>query len=205
MKEKRKIETLALTAVGKFGSTERALKTFSAAVWQDRLLVRHVLMPFLEAAEQELRAQDQTSGADDKGQGSHVDRAQPQDGPRGHRANDEKSIQSVLRGPSSSTESSGQKSKWPLSPSRLRARLVARTVTAQTIFERCRTADGRTWASIGAHELDGMSRDGALARIVKARIGVLSSAHRFKTIPELMSAAAFEECRNKSMEIENAA
>jgi hypothetical protein len=59
-----------------------------------------------------------------------------------------------------------------------------------------KTADGTDWAQVGAHELDGMDRDGAMARAVKARIGVLTNEDRFRKIGDLMTAKQFEEVAN---------
>lgn len=56
-----------------------------------------------------------------------------------------------------------------------------------------KTSDGTDWAQIGAHELDGMDRDGAMARAVKARIGVLTNEDRFRTVGDLMTAKQFNE------------
>lgn len=56
-----------------------------------------------------------------------------------------------------------------------------------------KTADGTDWANVGAHELDGMDRDGALARAVKARIGVLTNEDRFRKVGDLMTAKQFNE------------
>lgn len=56
-----------------------------------------------------------------------------------------------------------------------------------------KTSDGTDWAQIGAHELDGMDRDGAMARAVKARIGILTNEDRFRTVGDLMTAKQFEE------------
>lgn len=56
-----------------------------------------------------------------------------------------------------------------------------------------KTADNTDWADVGAHELDGMDRDGAMARAVKARIGVLTNEDRFRTVGDLMTAKQFNE------------
>lgn len=55
------------------------------------------------------------------------------------------------------------------------------------------TADGTDWADVGAHELDGMDRDGALARAVKGKIGVLTNEDRFRKVGDLMTAKQFNE------------
>lgn len=60
------------------------------------------------------------------------------------------------------------------------------------------TSDGRDWASVGAHELDGMVRDGVLAQAIKNKLGVLSNSQRFKTIGELMNAESFERARGEA-------
>lgn len=62
------------------------------------------------------------------------------------------------------------------------------------------TSDGKDWADVGAHELDGMDRDGALARALKDRIGVLSNSDRFKSLGELLTSKAFNEARDNVRE-----
>lgn len=77
------------------------------------------------------------------------------------------------------------------------ASVVIKTKLAQSVLDRVKTSDGRAWGDVGAHELDGMERDGALAQAVKSHIGVLSNAQRFKTIRELMNAETFEAIRSQ--------
>jgi hypothetical protein len=57
------------------------------------------------------------------------------------------------------------------------------------------TSDGRDWATVGAHELIGMDRDGKLASAIKDRLGALSNAQQVKPIGELMTRAIFNEVR----------
>lgn len=76
------------------------------------------------------------------------------------------------------------------------ASLAAKNTLAQSVFDRARTADGRAWGDVGAHELNGMERDGALAKAIKSKLGVLSNQQRFMTIRELMRPESFEQARN---------
>jgi len=70
--------------------------------------------------------------------------------------------------------------------------VAIKTKLAEAVFER-RTSDGRAWGNVGAHELDGMSRDGALAKVLKDKIGVLSNSQRFMKVRELISPEKFEQ------------
>ncbi len=72
-----------------------------------------------------------------------------------------------------------------------------KTRLAQTVLDRVKTSDGRAWGDVGAHELDGMGRDGAMAEALKSHIGVLSNAQRFLTVRELVNAETFEAIRSK--------
>jgi hypothetical protein len=72
-----------------------------------------------------------------------------------------------------------------------------KTKLAQTVLDRIKTSDGRAWGDVGAHELDGMSRDGALAQAIKDHIGMLSNTQRFKTIRELVKPETFDAIRSK--------
>lgn len=58
-------------------------------------------------------------------------------------------------------------------------------VAAHTALDRYRTSDGRAWGVVGVHELDGMSRDGAIASAVKSHLGALSNTQRFMTLRDL--------------------
>lgn len=58
-----------------------------------------------------------------------------------------------------------------------------------------KTSDGRDWARVGAHELDGMDRDGELARAVKSELGTLTNKQRFLDLGELMTPKSFNEIR----------
>jgi len=73
------------------------------------------------------------------------------------------------------------------------AQVVQRAVDA--IRFKHLTSDGRDWAEVGAHELYGMDRDGALARVIKDRLGVLSNEQKFKPLGELMTPMVFNEVR----------
>ena len=76
--------------------------------------------------------------------------------------------------------------------------LGVRNVLAQSVFDRVKTNDGRAWGDVGAHELDGMSRDGAFAMALKNKIGTLSNAQRFMTVRELITVDKFEQARNEA-------
>lgn len=65
-------------------------------------------------------------------------------------------------------------------------------MVAKTVLDKIKTHDGRVWGDIGAHELDGMHRDGVMAQAIKNKIGVLTNSHRFKTVRELLKPHEFE-------------
>jgi hypothetical protein len=71
---------------------------------------------------------------------------------------------------------------------------------AKTVLDTCKTHDGRPWGDVGAHELDSLSRDGALAKAIQNKIGPLSNSQRFKTIRELLSAEQFDAARKSARE-----
>lgn len=76
--------------------------------------------------------------------------------------------------------------------------IALKTDLANTVLDRVKTSDGRAWGDVGAHELDGMDRDGALARAVKAHLGVLLNKQRFMKVRDLVSPATFEKIRSET-------
>lgn len=77
------------------------------------------------------------------------------------------------------------------------ASVAIKTKLAQSALDRVHTSDGRPWGDVGAHELDGMGRDGALAQALKNHLGSLSNTQRFKTIRDLVNPETFEAIRSK--------
>ena len=79
-----------------------------------------------------------------------------------------------------------------------RAQVISRVVSAAVAAVRFKalTSDGRDWAEVGAHELYGMARDGALASAIVDRLGVLTNEQRFKSLGELISPKVFNEVRS---------
>lgn len=72
------------------------------------------------------------------------------------------------------------------SPAFRRAAAGVAKAVAITVLDLTKTSDGRAWGDVGAHELDGMARDGAIARAVRARLGILTNEQRFKPLRELI-------------------
>lgn len=64
---------------------------------------------------------------------------------------------------------------------------------ALTVLDTRKTSTGQPWGDVGAHELDGMDRDGTIARAVKGKLGPLTNEQRFKTLRELMTPALFDK------------
>lgn len=78
------------------------------------------------------------------------------------------------------------------------ASVAVKTKLAWSVLNnKYKTSDGHAWGDIGAHELDGMSRDGVLAQAIKSHIGELSNSQRFKTVSELVNAETFEAIRRE--------
>lgn len=63
----------------------------------------------------------------------------------------------------------------------------------------CITSDGRDWAQVGAHELDGMQRDGSLARRIKDKLGVLTNAQKFMPIGEIITPELFRQAQKEAL------
>lgn len=61
----------------------------------------------------------------------------------------------------------------------------------QGLIELKKTTDGRPWGSVGWHELDGMDRDGAIARLVKRNVN--PPRNQFAMLRTFVSNKQFEE------------
>jgi hypothetical protein len=61
----------------------------------------------------------------------------------------------------------------------------------QGLLELKKTTDGRAWGSVGWHELDGMDRDGAIARLVKQQVN--PPRDQFSPLRSFVSNKQFEE------------
>lgn len=72
------------------------------------------------------------------------------------------------------------------------AAAIAKRVGAAMI-DSMKTSDGRVWGDVGAHELDGMVRDGAIAGLIKSKLGRLSNAQRFMPLRQLIKPDEFEQ------------
>jgi hypothetical protein len=134
----RFIESLAREMVHVHGSAEKSISTFAKSVWEEKNLVRFLLMPYLINAEQELRAA-KSNGDMSKDQLWDDHRTQPNDGGRGQPRHADKATVSVPRSPSAS---------------QLRASAEVHRMSAKTILDICKTRDGRAWGSIKLFELE---------------------------------------------------
>lgn len=76
-------------------------------------------------------------------------------------------------------------------PRKLAALAASQEVVKRGYLILMKTSDGRPWGKVGYHELDGMVRDGDVARRVKARCRPPKS--QFDTIDELISDAEFAD------------
>jgi hypothetical protein len=72
-------------------------------------------------------------------------------------------------------------------------KLVQSTIQ-KGLLELRKTADGRAWGSIGWHELDGMDRDGAIARLIKS--GVNPPKNQHAELRSFLTNKQFEEICN---------
>lgn len=59
-----------------------------------------------------------------------------------------------------------------------------------------KTSDGRAWGSVGWHELDGMDRDGSIARLIKSKVA--TPMDRFATLNQVLSDKQFTEIYNEA-------
>lgn len=78
---------------------------------------------------------------------------------------------------------------------------AARTVAeraAQSIFDRVFTASNKRWGNVVYTELNEMSEDGELARLVKEHIGEPGRVNRTKMIRELMTPREFRQLVTKA-------
>jgi hypothetical protein len=71
--------------------------------------------------------------------------------------------------------------------------LAATAKVATTALDRHKTMDGRAWGDVGAHELAGMHRDGALAKAIADFLGPLEGDLRFKSVRHLMTEQQFTD------------
>ncbi len=70
--------------------------------------------------------------------------------------------------------------------------IVAKQLAAH-VLDRHYTTDGRRWSDVKAYELDGMDRDGKMARAIRAKLGTLSNSQRRMKIADLLSAKLAQE------------
>jgi len=88
--------------------------------------------------------------------------------------------------------------KEPSPAQRTATRVVsisASKTALKTALDTHKTSDGRAWGDVGVHELDGMERDGTMAKLLKDHIGQLSNRDRFKTVRELIKPDVFDRIR----------
>jgi hypothetical protein len=72
-------------------------------------------------------------------------------------------------------------------------KLVQSTIQ-KGLLELRKTSDGRSWGAVGWHELDGMDRDGAIARLIKS--GVNPPKNQHAELRSFLSNKQFEEICN---------
>ena len=157
----------------------------------------------LDAAAERMSGMGQTGTAADRSQTSIAQTRQPVEDARGQAAiangqtanASPSSFNRDGRGPIHSAGNGRERLASPVREPHVRG-LAAKIVIANSVFDRVKTSDGRAWGNVGAHELDGMSRDGAMANAIKNHLGPLTNAQRFKKIRELMNEKTFEQIKD---------
>lgn len=91
-------------------------------------------------------------------------------------------------------------SPQPYHQSRTRRGITAITSSQESIKKGylilMKTSDGRAWGSVGWHELDGMDRDGSVARLIKSKVA--APMDRFATLDQVLSDKQFTEIYHES-------
>jgi hypothetical protein len=82
--------------------------------------------------------------------------------------------------------------------------LNAEQRASRSILDSWKTSDGRRWVNVGAHELDGMRRDGRTAALLKEKLGALSNQQQFMTVGELLPEITLTSIRKQAFEAERA-
>lgn len=177
-----RLRQLAMDALKKHHrNIGRALPTFESSVEDDPELIREALLHYLCHIDHGLS--DGSRPPPDTQKFSATDQ---QNGGAGLRVGDAQvGVARPVREPSE-----GQRS----------AMVAVAKAAAVTILDRVKTSDGRPWGNVGAHELDGMARDGALAKAIVGKLGVLTNAQRFMPLRDLMPPQHFEEVYNSVRE-----
>lgn len=158
-------------------AADRGFSVFERAVEDDPDLVREALFFYYE------QLQSDMAGGQTVSVNQNPRAALPSDGAGHHNRGSLGQAARPVREPSAQDRAAGAR--------------VAQAI-AITVFDRVKTSDGRPWGNVGAHELDGMDRDGTVARIVKAKLGTLSNAQRFQTIRELLRPDLFEQALSEA-------
>lgn len=156
------------------GNIERALQTFEKAVSKDGIMLTELHRFYLQIYQERFRAgliKSDLHRADTSAEegGGHCSREIQ----GGHVAPKNQSTRDIS--------------------ARLR---VAEKIVA-SVFDRYRTADGKPWGDVGAHELNAMGADGRIAEAVREKLGILSKRDQFKPIRELLSEAQFESIQKR--------
>lgn len=177
------------------GSNQRAGKILFARAKQlseggqdQRVSTDHIFSAPLRQPVEDARGQGSTA---DKG---HRDHASPSSFNRAQEANPRLLSNSGLSTPAPVREPKPQRAAIDFGA----ASVAIKTKLAQSVLDRAKTSDGRAWGDVGAHELDGMSRDGALAKALKDHLGMLSNEQRFKKIRDLVNPETFEAIRSQA-------
>lgn len=158
------------------GNVERALPTFENAVGKSQELIREALLVTLRRFAEEMLGGGH--GADG-GQKNGASAEQPN---RGGVTQPEPEHQ-LPRGRSAAMPGNARRG--------LSVITSVQSTVRQGLLHQTKTSDGRAWAAVGYHELDGMDRDGAVARLIKRRIG--APPNKFMTLAELLTDQKFQE------------
>lgn len=88
-------------------------------------------------------------------------------------------------------------------PARQGVSASIQSTIAKGLMQRTKTSDGRPWAVVGYHELDGMDRDGVVARLIKRSIA--PPIDRFARVEHLITEKKFSQILGKARELNHVA
>lgn len=199
----QRLRQLVIDAMQKaHGNKDHALRHFTAWALEDRPVNEESLRRSFEA---ELPSVGRPTSDHQR---AIVDAGQPNGAHADHKASDSHAA-GVGAAPENAS-GAGQSSidhhsnnarpfREPSAADRAAIGVVQRQI-AISVFDRVKTSDGRAWGNVGAHELSGMSRDGAIAAAVESRLGVLTNEQRFLTLRELMRPDDFDAAVREARE-----
>ena len=200
------LNTLAIEQVRKHKNAERALKSFADAVWADKTLVRFLALPFLIAAEHELRSEAHVMGAD-SGCVRIGFSTQPEFSGVSHKSN-VSNDHPAFADSAKSTTKTAYTYKGPTKV-QIAAMIKDAEHSARSVFNTWKRSDGVLWGSSTPEDIDILlltcARDtkegAAIKRQLGKAFGEMNSKQRKTPISKLLS----EKEMTRAKEASNAA